>query len=267
MKKIFVSVCGLLISVGAMAANQQDINVMRNYYQNYDNCVYERGIRYCDRLFPVDTPADEQNDYYGYVPQSTTYYQQPYSNTTSNAVNGFVGGSFGYALANYDDLDGLPEGFFGFSVDAGLRFGGRQYTYNPGISVFYDYFMESDGDDVTITDGYNSVTVGLAAKGHAFGGMFDNYINDASGRRAFFFGLGYSQINTQVSVKAKNNINDIGIKISSDENYKSFVAHIGFAIDVTEHVGLTVSDKIYIPESDSGISFVNIFLLGARLIF
>ena len=270
MKKIFVSVCGLLISVSAIAANQKDINVMRNYYKNYDNCVYERGIKYCDRLFASTAPEYEQNDNdYGYVPQSPNYYQQPYSNQTSSDVNGFVGGSVGYAMADYDDdnLDGMPDGFCGFGINAGLRFFGRQQTYNPGISVFYDYFMESDGDDITISDGYNNVTVGLAAKGHAFGGMFDNYINDASGNSAFFFGLGYSQINTEVSVKAKNHVEGVGIKVSGDENYKSFVAHIGFVIDVAEHVGLTISDKIYIPESDSGISFVNIFSLGARLTF
>lgn len=269
MKKIFVSVCGLLISVSAMAANQQDINVMRNYYKNYDNCVYERGIKYCDKLFGDDIQYNtyQSDNYYGYVPQNTTYNHQQYRGQSTSDVNGFIGGSVGYAMADYDDddLDGLPDGFFGFSINAGLSFFGKQQTYNPGVSIFYDHFFESDGDEISVFDGYSHVRAGLAANGHAFGGMFDNYINSGDGNAAFFFGIGYSQINVKVTGK----ISGYGAeaKVSADEDYNSFVAHIGVVLDVAEHIGLTISDKLYLPESDSGISYVNMFMLGARLTF
>lgn len=277
MKKIFVSVCGLLISVGAMAANQQDINVMRNYYQNYDNCVYERGIKYCDKLFADDGPdydpqdyqvTSNRNLYYGYnKPQNKTYSRQQYRGQSTSDVNGFIGGSVGYAMADYDDdiLDGLPDGFFGFSVNAGLSFLGKQQTYNPGVSIFYDHFFESDGDEISVFDGYSNLRAGLAASGHAFGGLFDNYINIDDGNAAFFFGIGYSQINVEVTGKVSGY--GAEAKVSADEDYNSFVAHIGVVLDVAEHIGLTISDKLYLPESDSGISFINVFMLGARLTF
>ena len=182
------------------------------------------------------------------------------------AINGVVYSNDAKDATDYMGID-LPDGFFGYGLEAGVKFA-TDNIYNAAITFAYDYVFSADADINSFMKDYIVCTdIGFSA----ISATFDNYLRvskDAKHRQDIVLGLGFGQATERLSIMTTafgkmNGADDI------DEKDKGTIVllKIGYNYQITNQADWYVNGRFVVPTNSDDVDTLFNASAGVRILF
>lgn len=167
-----------------------------------------------------------------------------------------------------DTIGEMPEFFLGGGVEAGARFATNN-IYNAGITLAYDYMLNSEVD---LKDEMKEYISSMETGFSAISATFDNYIR-VSGkkehRRDIVLGLGLADVTERVSLDPTLRGKELGIeKDDGKDDGTAVVFKVGYNHQIAPNADWFVNGRAFVATSSES-DFEALFNLsvGLRFVF
>ncbi len=180
-------------------------------------------------------------------------------NVNASEIKLFVGGNValnGVSWANKIDKDfkdqnlNLPNNFFGLGAEAGARLK-TDNIYNPGITIAYDYALNSSAD---IKYPAKNVISSLETGFSAISATFDNYIRfsgNSERRSDIVLGIGLANVTERYDIRYTSDAHLLGFVDKKGTDDGVFVVlKAGFNFGLTDNIDFYTNGRLFAPTKD-----------------